>query len=258
MCWATSTGRRGSAPTDDNGQLQGEDEFDKRLYQALALIERAGEKQREAAATLARLTGLEERVNQVIHGASATAAARIAGEACTVLDATVKASAETMQQAARSAVAAAENLRLPWWLNLAFILLAGVFGPALSSWVTHRAVIAYFQQDQYDQQLHPRWPNARTSVAKADSGPAQEVTTARRRAVNLSTRSRKRFRNRSGKRFSRRPAFILPTPKGCLSSRVMRWRTKSITHSLMRSISSSVTLYFALYPFQSLQYKINN
>jgi hypothetical protein len=138
---------------DDNGQLQDEDEFDKRLYQALALIERAGEKQRAAAETLERLAGLEERVNQVILSASAQAAKRIAGETQTVLDATVTASAETMQQAARSAVAAAENLRLPWWLNLAFILLAGLFGATLSSWATHRADIAYFQQDQRNQQL---------------------------------------------------------------------------------------------------------
>jgi hypothetical protein len=58
-----------------------------------------------------------------------------------------------MQHAARSAVAAAENLRLPWWFNLAFILLASVFGAALSFWATHRADIAYFQQDQHDQQL---------------------------------------------------------------------------------------------------------
>jgi hypothetical protein len=138
---------------DDNGQLQDEDEFDKRLYQALALIERAGEKQREAAATLARLAGLEERVNQVIRTASAEAAGRIAGEARTALDGAIKASAETMQQAARSAVAAAENLRLPWWLNLGFILLAGVFGATISSWATHRADVAYFQQDQHNQEL---------------------------------------------------------------------------------------------------------
>ena len=138
---------------DNDGHLQDEDEFDKRLYQALALLERAAEKQREAAATLARLAGLEERVNQVIRTAGAEAAERIAAEARTALDATVRASAETMHQAARSAVAAAENLRLPWWLNLAFILLAGVFGTALSSWATHRADIAYFHQDQHDQHL---------------------------------------------------------------------------------------------------------
>jgi hypothetical protein len=58
-----------------------------------------------------------------------------------------------MQQAARSAVAAAENLRLPWWLNLGFILLAGVFGATISSWATHRADVAYFQQDQHNQEL---------------------------------------------------------------------------------------------------------
>jgi ElaB/YqjD/DUF883 family membrane-anchored ribosome-binding protein len=138
---------------DDNEQLQDEDEFDKRLYQALALLERAGDKQRAAAETLARLAGLEERVNQVMRTAGAEAAERIAAEARTALDATVRASAETMHQAAQSAIAAAENLRLPWWLNLGFILLAGFFSGALSSWAVHRADLAFYQQDQRNQQL---------------------------------------------------------------------------------------------------------
>ena len=51
---------------DNNGERQDQDEFERRLYQALALIERAGEQQRAAAATLERLSGLEQRVNQVI------------------------------------------------------------------------------------------------------------------------------------------------------------------------------------------------
>jgi len=56
-------------------------------------------------------------------------------------------------QAARSAVAAAENLRLPWWLNLAVILLAGLCGASFAFWATHRADLAYYQQDQRSQQL---------------------------------------------------------------------------------------------------------
>ena len=58
-----------------------------------------------------------------------------------------------MRQAARSAVAAAENLRLPWWLNLVVILLAGLCGGSFAFWATHRADLAYFQQDQRSQQL---------------------------------------------------------------------------------------------------------
>lgn len=53
----------------------------------------------------------------------------------------------------RSAVAAAENLRLPWWLNLAVILLAGLCGASFAFWATHRADLAYYQQDQRSQQL---------------------------------------------------------------------------------------------------------
>ena len=138
---------------DNNGERQDQDEFERRLYQALALIERAGEQQRAAATTLERLSGLEERVDQVIRDAGAEAARRIAGEARTALDGAISASAESMRQAARSAVAAAENLRLPWWLNLAMILLAGLCSASFAFWATHRADLAYFQQDQRSQQL---------------------------------------------------------------------------------------------------------
>jgi hypothetical protein len=98
---------------DNNGERQDQEEFERRLYQALALIERAGEQQRAAAATFERLSGLEQRVNEVIRAAGAEAAERIAGEARTALDGAITASVESMRQAARSAVAAAENLRLP-------------------------------------------------------------------------------------------------------------------------------------------------
>ena len=138
---------------DEDGRQPDQEEFERRLYQALALIERAGEQQRAAAATLERLSGLEERVNQVIRAAGAEAATRIAGEAATAVDGAISAAAENMRQAARSAVAAAENLRLPWWLNLAMLLLAGLCGACFAFWATHRVDLAYFQYDQRNQQL---------------------------------------------------------------------------------------------------------
>lgn len=138
---------------DNNGERQDQDEFERRLYQALALIERAGEQQRAAAATLEGLSGLEQRVDQVIQAAGAEAAARIASEAGAALDGAISSAAESMRQAARSAAAAAENLRLPWQLNLAVILLAGLLGGSFAFWTTHRADLAYFQQDQRNQQL---------------------------------------------------------------------------------------------------------
>jgi hypothetical protein len=138
---------------DNNGERQDQDEFERRLYQALALIERAGEQQRAAATTLERLSGLEQRVNQAIRDAGAEAAARIGAEARTALDGAISSSAETMRQAARSAVAAAENLRLPWWLNLVVVLLAGLLSGSFAFWATHRADLAWYQQDQRRQQL---------------------------------------------------------------------------------------------------------
>ncbi len=76
---------------DNNAEHQ--DEFERRLYQALALIERAGEQQRAAAATLEGLSGLEQRVNEVIQAAGAEAAERIGAEARTALDGAITASA---------------------------------------------------------------------------------------------------------------------------------------------------------------------
>jgi hypothetical protein len=72
----------------DNGkQYDQDDNFEQRLYQTLALIERAGDQQRSAAATVERLDGLEQRINQVIQTAATEASARIASEARSALDA---------------------------------------------------------------------------------------------------------------------------------------------------------------------------
>jgi hypothetical protein len=109
-----------------NGQPHHPDEdTEQRIYQVLALLERAGEQQRAAAGMLARAAELEARVDQAIQIASNAAAKRIAEEARSILDGAIADDAENLRQAARGAVAAAEHLRLPWWLNLAAILLAG-------------------------------------------------------------------------------------------------------------------------------------
>jgi hypothetical protein len=139
----------------DNGkQYDQDDNFEQRLYQALALIERAGEQQRAAAATLEQLAGLERRVNQAIQAASAEAAVCIAGEARSALDGAFTESAATLTQAARSAVAAAENLRWPWWLYLLAILLASLLSAISVAWMTHRPdEAAYHQLDPQNQKL---------------------------------------------------------------------------------------------------------
>jgi predicted DCC family thiol-disulfide oxidoreductase YuxK len=137
---------------DDNGQHQ-DDDFERRLYQVLALLERAGQQQRAAAETLTQAAELEQRVNQAIQAAGAQAAAHIADETRSAIDAAVSSSAQTMRQAARTAVAAAENLRFPWWLNLVVILLAGLLSGSFAFWATHRADLADYQQDQRSQQL---------------------------------------------------------------------------------------------------------
>src|SRR5713101_6681892 len=140
---------------DDNGKRYDQDDiFEQRLYQALALIERAGEQQQAAAATLEQLAGLEQRVNQVIQTASTEAAMRIASEARSALDGAFTESAATLSQAARSAVAAAENLRWPWWLYLLVILLAGLLSALAAAWMTHRPdEAAYHQLDPQNQKL---------------------------------------------------------------------------------------------------------
>lgn len=138
---------------DNNGGRQDQDEFERRLYQALALLERAGEQQRAAAATLEGLSGLEQRVDQVIQAAGAEAAARIASEAGAALDGAISSAAGSLRQAAHSAAAAAENLRLPWQLNLLALLLAGLLGGSFAFWTTHRADLADFQQTRRSEQL---------------------------------------------------------------------------------------------------------
>ena len=67
----------------DNGKQYDhqDDNFEQRLYQTLALIERAGDQQRSAAATVERLDGLEQRINQIVQTAAAEVVARIASEA---------------------------------------------------------------------------------------------------------------------------------------------------------------------------------
>jgi len=89
----------------------------------------------------------------VIEVAGAEASARIAEEARSALDGAITEAGTTMRQAARSAVAAAENLRLPWWLYLVAILLTGGLSASLAFWATHRADLADYQQDQRNQQL---------------------------------------------------------------------------------------------------------
>jgi hypothetical protein len=139
---------------DDNGKRHDQDDnFEQRLYQALALIERAGEQQRAAAGTLERLGELEQRVNLTIHAASSEAAARIASEARSALDGAFTESAATLSEAARSAVAAAENLRWPWWLYLLVILLAGLLSAITSNWMTHPVDQAAYPVSRQDQRL---------------------------------------------------------------------------------------------------------
>ena len=167
---------------DNSGGRQNQDEFERRLFQALALLERAGEQRQAAAATLARLGDLERRVNQAIEAAGAEAARRIAEEARGALDHAIAEAADRLRQASRIAVAAAEHLRLPWQLNLAVILLAGLLGAAFSFWAAHRADRADFQQNQRNQQLIQEgrmlervWPKLsppeRKKIERLDSAP---------------------------------------------------------------------------------------
>jgi len=137
---------------DDNGQRQ-QDDFEQRLYQVLALLERAGEQQRAAANTLEQLAGLEQRVNQAIQAAGAEAATRIAEEARSALDGAIADSAASLRQAARGAVAAAEDMRQPWWIHLIIIVLTGILSAALAFWATHTSDIADYQQNQRSQTL---------------------------------------------------------------------------------------------------------
>ena len=138
----------------DNGkQYDQDDNFEQRVYQTLALIERAGEQQRAAAATVERLDGLEQRINRVIQTAAADASARIASEARSTLDGVITESAAILSQAARSAVVAAENLRWPWWLYLLLIPFSALLSGICAIWMTDRPAAPTYQVSREDQQL---------------------------------------------------------------------------------------------------------
>ena len=138
----------------DNGKLYDQDDnFEQRLYQTLAIIERAGDQQRAAAATVERLDGLEQRIKQVAQTAATEASARIASEARSALDGAFTESAVTLSQAARSAVAAAENLRWPWWLYLLLIPLSALLSSVSAIWMTDRPTAPAYQVSREDQQL---------------------------------------------------------------------------------------------------------
>jgi hypothetical protein len=138
----------------DNGkQYDQDDNFEQRLYQTLAIIERAGDQQRAAAATVERLDGLEQRIKQVIQTAATEASARIASEARSALNGAFTESAATLSQAARSAVAAAENLRWPWWLYLLLIPLSALLSSVSAIWMTDRPTAPAYQVSREDQRL---------------------------------------------------------------------------------------------------------
>jgi hypothetical protein len=138
----------------DNGkQYDQDDNFEQRLYQTLALIERAGEQQRAAAATVERLDGLELRINRIIQTAAAEASARIASEARSALDGAFTESAAILSQAARSAVVAAENLRWPWWLYLLLIPFSALLSGICAIWMTDSPAAPAYHVSRDDQQL---------------------------------------------------------------------------------------------------------
>jgi hypothetical protein len=115
---------------DNNGKPRNQNEdLEQRIYQVLALLDRAGEQQRAAADTLARAGALVQRIDQGMQIASGAAAKRIAEEARSALDGAIADSAERLRQAARGAVAAAENLRQPWWMYLVMLLVTGSSAP---------------------------------------------------------------------------------------------------------------------------------
>jgi hypothetical protein len=159
---------------NENGKPhQPAEDLEQRIYQVLALLERAGEQQRAAAETLARASALEQRIDQGIQIASGAAAKRIAEEARSALDGAIADSAESLRQAARGAVAAAENLRQPWWIHLVMIVMTGILSAALAFWATHTSDLAAYQQDQRNQQLIREgqmlervWPKLTTAQRK--------------------------------------------------------------------------------------------
>lgn len=141
---------------DGNGKKgpEQEDEFERRLYQVLELVERTAQQQKAAADILTRAAALELRLDQALQSASSAAAERIAEETRNTLDSVLAESAAMLNEAAQHAIAAAENLRRPWWFNLAMILLAGLFGAALAVWIAPPpTTIAVYQPDQRTRQL---------------------------------------------------------------------------------------------------------
>jgi len=157
----------------ENGQRHNEsEELEQRIYQVLALLERAGEQQRAASELVTRASALEQRLDQAVQIAGSTAAKRIAEEAHVALEGTIADAAENLRQATRGAVAAAENLRQPWWVHLVMIVMTGIFSATLAFWATHTSDAAAYQQDQRNQQLNSRRPNARTRVAQTHPSPA--------------------------------------------------------------------------------------
>ena len=138
----------------NNGKQYDQDEnFEQRLYQTLAIIERAGEQQRSAAATVERLDGLGQRINQIIQTAATEASARIPSEARSTLDGAFTESAAALNQAARSAVVAAENLRWPWWQYLFVVLAAGLLSAIGTAWMMSGSNETVYQTSREDQRL---------------------------------------------------------------------------------------------------------
>jgi protein-S-isoprenylcysteine O-methyltransferase Ste14 len=141
---------------DSNGKKrpEQEDDFEPRLYQVLALVERTVQQHKAAADILTRAAALELRLDQTLQSASDMAAERIAAEIRHTLDGALVESTARLNQAAQNAVAAAEQLRWPWWFNLMAILFAGVLGALCALWViTPPAAPAAAQPDQRTRQL---------------------------------------------------------------------------------------------------------
>ncbi len=138
---------------DNNGQRHDDNLVEQRIYQVLALLERAGEQQRMAAETLARASALEQRIDQGIQIASGAAAKRIAEEVRSALDGAIADSAKACARLRAARWPRPKNLRQPWWIHLVMIVMTGILSASLAFWTTHTADIADYQQDQRNQQL---------------------------------------------------------------------------------------------------------
>ena len=150
---------------DNDGHRQDGD-LKQRIYQVLALLERPGEQERMAAETLARASALEQRaVDQGIQIASGAAAKRIAEEGRSALDGAIADSAESLRQAARGAVAAAENLRQPWWVHLVMIVMTGILSAAARLLGHPHRRYRRLSAGPAQPDADPRRPDARTRLA---------------------------------------------------------------------------------------------